>query len=208
MMGSSFRSIGFAPLSCAILGAVLTLGTVVGQEDSAPADSAAAGPMAGMDHSGMGGMDHSAMSGMDHSQMDGMDHSSPTQGKPATTSTGAESEHGMSTDMPGSAATAGGHAEMDMSQPGMAATMPQGFHASCATKATCTVVFAQGASGVASLLGVKARLQKLTGSSARVLVGKKPLVLRAGKAVNYRGLTWKVVRMDTAEVSIKVQRTP
>lgn len=187
MTGSSFRSIGFAPLSCAILGAVLTLGTVVGQQGSTPAGSAAAGPMAGMDHSGMGGMDHSSMSGVDHSQMGGTDHS-PTPQRNST------------------AAPTGGHTEMDMSQPGMAATMPQGFHATCASEATCTVVFAQGASGLASLLGVKARLQKLTRSSVRVLVGKKPLVLRAGKAVKYRDLTWKVVRMDAAEVSIKVQR--
>lgn len=201
---SSFRSIGFAPLSCAILGGVLTLGTVVGQHDSAPADSASSGPMAGMDHSAMGGMDHSSMAGMDHSQMEGMDHSSTPASNSAVP--GPASSSGMKSETGGSPAATEQHVEMDMSQPGMATTMPHGFHASCATKATCTVVFARDASGVASLLGVKARLQKLTASSARVLVGNKSIALRPGKVVKHRGLTWKVVRIDATEVAIKVHR--
>ena len=183
---TEFRSIGFAPMTCAVLGGVLTLGTVVGQHGSAPQGDASASPMAGMDHSAMAGMNHS-MPGMDHSAMPGMG-SAP----PAATAPGAA---------PGAAPTAA----MDMSAPGMAASMPGGLHSSCAA-ATCTVVFARGATGTASVLGAHARLHRLTPSTVALQVDGKPIVLRPGREVRSHGLTIKLVRADTKEASVKFHK--
>lgn len=179
---TEFRSIGFAPMTCAILGGVLTLGTVVGQHGSAPQADATAGPMAGMDHSAMAGMNHS-MPGMDHSAMPGMDAAAPAAAAPG----------------------AAPMAAMDMSAPGMAASMPGGFHSSCAS-ATCTVVFARGATGVASVLGVHARLHKLTPSAVALQVDGKPVVLRPVRQVRSHGLTITLVSADTKQASVKFRK--
>jgi uncharacterized protein involved in copper resistance len=182
---SSFRSIGFAPLSCAILGGVLTLGTVVGQSGPAAEQVAASSPMAGMDHSAMGGMNH-AMPGMDHSAP-GMD-SSPMPGMGAPPAADAPMD------------------DMDMSAPGMAASMPGGFHADCATRTTCTVRFAKGATGTAAVLGVKARLHSLTSSTARLLIDGSPLVVHRGKAVRHHRLTVSASRGGPTETTITFRK--
>jgi len=183
---SEFRSIGFAPLTCAVLGGVLTLGTVVGQHGSAPAD-AGAGPMAGMDHSAMAGMDHSKMAGMTHVATPGMDPAMPGMDHPA----------------PGTGATA---PAMNMSAPGMAAAMPGGFHATCTGRSVCTVLFSRGATGTASVLGARARLQKLTPSAVRVLVNDKPVVLRPGKPARAHGLSISLVTADSKEASLRFRK--
>jgi hypothetical protein len=173
---SSFRSIGFAPLGCAVLGGVLTLGTVVGQHGSAPQDPAAS-PMAGMDHSKMAGMAHSPTDQAAMAAMPGM------AGSPAASAT-----------------------TMDMAAPGMAASMPGGFHASCASAATCTVMFARNASGVASVLGVHTRLKTLTTSSVRLVVDGRPVVLHRGTSVRSHGLTLKLAHLDAKTVSITFRK--
>lgn len=204
MSMSEFRSIGFAPLTCALLGGVLTLGTVVGQHKSAP-DEPATNPMAGMDHSKMAGMVHAAAPGMDPN-MPGMTHEA-TSGMdpdmPGMTSSGPAS---AAADAPAMAAPARPAPARDMSAPGMAAAMPGGFHSSCASRSTCTVLFARDASGVASVLGVHARLQKFTPTVVHVLVDDKPLLLRPGKTVHAHGLSIRLMKVDAKEASVRFRK--
>jgi hypothetical protein len=172
----NLRSFSLLPLAAALAGGALTLGLFIGQDREADASDAGSSPMAGMDHSGgggMAGMDHSGMAGMDHSGMAGGDQGAV---EPATT-------------------------PMDMSAPGMAAQMPGGVHAECQETA-CTVVFAKGATGAATVLGGKLLLEELTAKEARLLLDGKRLVLRAGKKVQLGAITFTITRIDAQEVSL------
>ncbi len=155
--------------------------------------------MAGM-HS-MGGM-HSG----------GMDMGTASAGSEATSAGGAAAassdldhmDHMEHADM--SAAAPGRPAAMDMSKPGMAAQMKGGFHSLCTTTRACMVVFDKDASGTASVLGVKTTLTGLTATKASLRVSGRAVVLHKGKAVEVRGLTLKIIRIDAAEVAIRVTK--
>lgn len=184
-MSGRLRSFSMAPLLCAIGGGVLALGTLVGQEERgrAPAEIA---PMSGMDHSAhMGGS---------------MDHSShmpqPASGAPAEQSDVGQPRAEQPAETP----------TMDMSQPGMAATMPGGVHAQCATVRLCTAIFAQGAIGTASVAGSEIRLLGLAHGVARLDVDGRRVAVRSGKVVRVGQLTLKPIRMSVDEVAVQVTR--
>lgn len=192
------RSVRVAPASCALIGCVLVLGTVVGQHG--PADDgaeAASSPMAGMNMPGM------KMSGAGASAQDvaGMDPNMPGMDMSGTAA--GASAGGAPAGSPNGAATA----PMDMSQPGMAAMMPGGFHTLCTTAKSCLVVFDKDATGTASVLGTKTSLSRLTATTARLKVDGKTVVLKRRKIVRTHGLTLQITRIDSTEVAIQAERT-
>jgi len=217
------------PLSAATAAVVILLGTVMGQAGHDEGNEALVGtnPMAGMNMPGMdmGGKDAGMdMSGKDAGMdMAGKDAGMDMGGKDAGMDMGGK-DAGM--DMGGKDAgmdMAGKDAGMDMAgkdagmkmagkgaamamTPGMAAQMPGGVHTACKGTASCSVVFAKGASGTASLLGFKTRLLALSAKSASLTVGGHRVVLHGQKAMRYHGLTLKITRINAKEVWIRVAK--
>jgi len=227
---SPFKHVSLLPMSAAAAAVVILLGTMMGQAghdegsaaliDSNPmagmnmpgmdgGGAAASAPAAGMDMSGKdAGMDMSGKSaGMDMSGKDaGMDMTGKSAGMDMT-----GKDAGMDMSAAGMNMSAKDHAAMAKApmamKPGMAAQMAGGVHADCASATTCSVIFAKGASGSASLLGFKTRLAGLSAKSARLTVGGHEVVLQGRKAVRYHGLTFKVTRISAKEVWISVVKT-
>jgi len=179
MSGStSLRDIRVAPASCALLGFVLVLGTIFGQVGSAAPDTTSvSSPMAGMKMPGMPMGAGAAGADAAGSDMAGMDMSGGVASKTAP---------------------------MDMTQPGMAARMPGGFHSICTTPRSCLVVFDKQASGAASVLGLKTSLTRLTATTAHLQIDGHAVVLKGKKAVRIHGLSLQIVRIDATEVAIRV----
>lgn len=187
---AALRSVRAAPASCALLGCVLVLGTVINQPGPAGADAPASpSPMSGMN---MPGMHMSAGGASPAGDTQTMDMSGPS----------AAGMPGM--DMSGAADPGEAPAAMDMSKPGMAAEMPGGFHSICTSAKSCLVVFDKHAGGTASLLGAKTSLVRLTSNAARLRVDGHSVVLRGKKSVRTGGLTMQIVRIDSTEVAIRV----
>ena len=228
-MGSlpTMKNVALLPMGATAAAVVILLGTMVGQAGHDEGNEALVGtnPMAGMN---MPGMDHGGgaaagpdMAGMDMSGKDaGMDMTGKDAGMDMSQASGqstmpgmSPAEHAAMSDGTAPSTTKAGAtkagatksaAPMSM-RAGMAAQMPGGVHATCAA-ASCTVIFAKGASGSASLLGAKTRLIALSPTSTRLRVGGHEIVLRGRKAVRYDGLTFKITRISGKEVWVHVAR--
>lgn len=149
------------PFFAGVSGAVMVLGTVIGQSGNANSfdDS---NPMSGMD---MGpGSSMSSMPGMSG------------EGSSAAPAAGSMT-------MPDGSTMASSAMPMNMSDPKMAASMPGGLHTSC-SGATCTVIFASTATGTAAVLGTTAKLDSASAKQLVLTVGKKKLTLRQGRSVS------------------------
>jgi hypothetical protein len=197
---------------------VILLGTVVGQKGHAagvnPMSGSGGNPMDGME-----GMGHSKSGGMN---MPGMSSGSSTSSMPGMTmpgdstsagSTSAGSTAATTTDATKSATSASAApmagmdmsdpkmagmdmskpatTSMDMTDPKMAASMPGGLHTTCKAD-TCTVVFADTATGIAKVLGTTAHLEHSAGKTLTLTVGGHKLTLAQGKAVTSGKLSVKL----------------
>jgi hypothetical protein len=156
------HNFGVMPFFAGITGVVIMLGTVIGQ--SGNTNSADDNSMSGM-NMGPGSSSMSSMPGM-----------SPSTNSPAAPSTGGSMK------MPDGSTMASSAMPMNMADPKMAAAMPGGLHTSC-SGSTCTVLFADTATGTADVLGTTAKLDKASAKQLVLTVGKKKLTLRQGKPV-------------------------
>ena len=181
-MSFSLRDFKVLPFFAGVGGAVMLLGTVVGQGGNTNA------------------ADNNSMSGMDMgsgSSMPGMSGGAPAPA-PGGGSGGSSSMPGMpgmkmgsdsqssagggSMKMPDGSTMASSAMPMNAADPNMAASMPGGLHTDC-SGSTCTVQFASTATGTANVLGTTAKLDKASAKQLVLTVGGKKLTLHQGKPV-------------------------
>jgi hypothetical protein len=95
---------------------------------------------------------------------------------------------------------------MDMADPKMAAAMPGGLHSTCQDDA-CTVIFADGATGIAKVLGTTARLDGVRGKNVTMTVGGHKLTLRRNKPVNVGKIRVELTGENGHEFTVRFTRT-
>jgi hypothetical protein len=95
---------------------------------------------------------------------------------------------------------------MNMSDPHMAGQMPGGLHSTCAGD-TCTVIFAQTATGVAKVLGTTAKLDSAKAQQIVLTVGKKKLTLRQGKPVTDGKLRIELTSSSAGQYTVKFTKS-
>lgn len=190
MIGSSRSNVAVLPLAAGVLGAALTLGTLLGQSGHAAGylDIAAAGsggsPMSGMNMPGMN------MPGM---KMPAGAPSQPGVNKPEMNMPGM--------DIPASAMPA----KMDMNDPRMAAAMPGGLHTTCRADA-CTVIFADRATGIAKVLGTTAHLDGVKGKNVTLSVDGHKLTLSRHKPVTVGKVRVELIDGNGHEFTVRFSR--
>jgi hypothetical protein len=95
---------------------------------------------------------------------------------------------------------------MNMADPKMAAQMPGGLHTTCAAD-TCTVIFADKATGVAKVLGTTATLDSAKAEQIVLTVGKTKLTLRQGKPVTDGKLRIELTSSKAGEYTVKFTKS-
>jgi hypothetical protein len=95
---------------------------------------------------------------------------------------------------------------MSMADPHMAAQMPGGLHTTCAAD-SCTVIFADKATGTAKVLGTTAKLDSAKAKQIVLTVGKKKLTLRQGKPVTDGKLRIELTSANGGEYTVKFTRS-
>jgi hypothetical protein len=204
-------NVAVLPLGAGILGAALTLGTVVGQAGhlngyldisaaGSNADASSESSMPGMNMPGM------KMPGMSKSggSMPGMNMpgGSPASGSvPGMNMPSGSSMPGM--DMPASAPMP---ATMNMTDPKMVAAMPGGLHTTCRADA-CTVIFADAATGTANVLGTTAHLDRVKGKNVTLTVGGHKLTLSRHKPVTLGKIRVELTDENGHEFTVRFTRT-
>jgi hypothetical protein len=95
---------------------------------------------------------------------------------------------------------------MNMSDPQMAAQMPGGLHSTCAGD-TCTVIFADKATGTAKILGTTAKLDSAKAKQIVLTVGKKKLTLSQGKPVTDGKFRIELTSSNAGEYTVKFTKS-
>jgi hypothetical protein len=201
----NLRDIAPLPFFAGIGGVVLLLGTVVGQSGHGDVGSAY-DPMAGMNMgSGGGSSTSSSMPGMDKGS--GNAFGSGSSSSMPGMSMGSGSSSGDSQmKMPDGSTMPSAAMPMNLSDPQMAAKMPGGLHSTCAGD-TCTVIFAEAATGVAKVLGTTAKLESAKAKQIVLTVGKKKLTLRQGKPVTDGKLRIELTSSNAGEYTVKFTKS-
>jgi hypothetical protein len=230
----SVRDVASLPFFAGVGGVVLLLGTVVGQNGHGDVGGAN-DPMMGMNMGSGGGGSSSTSSSMpgmnmgsgnafsgtnpaSSSSMPGMNMGSGSGSGGAgmkmpdgstmssaamPTNTGAG---GATMKMPDGSSMPSAAMPMNMTDPQMAAQMPGGLHSTCAGD-TCTVIFADKATGVAKILGTTAKLDSAKAKQIVLTVGKKKLTLRQGKPVTDGKLRIELTASNAGEYTVKFTKS-